>query len=116
MPLVRSADIQALVEAVNGAAVGLVPSHGRDGTNAILSRPPGLMRFRFGRGSFATHRRQANALGECRVVELANLALDLDTPDDLRTLLANSVGLEGTATGRYLRRSGLAERLRRPAR
>ena len=115
VPLVRPADIQTLVAAAHGATVGLVPSQGRDGTNAVLARPPGVLRFRFGRGSFATHLRQASALGECRVVELANLALDLDTPADLRSLLARDGGLDATATGRYLQMSGLAERLSRPA-
>ena len=43
-----------------------------------------------------------------------SLALDLDTPDDLRALLVSG-GLDTTATGQYLRMSGLAERLTRPA-
>jgi 2-phospho-L-lactate guanylyltransferase len=115
VPLVRPDDIQALVEAVNGAPVGLVPSQRRDGTNAVLAKPPGVLRFRFGRGSFAAHLRQASALGEYRVVELANLALDLDTPDDLRSLLTQHGGAAATATGRYLRTSGLAARLTGPA-
>jgi 2-phospho-L-lactate guanylyltransferase len=115
VPLVQPADLQMLVEAVHSAPVGLVPSQRRDGTNAVLVKPPGVLRFRFGRGSFVAHLRQASALGEYRVVELANLALDLDTPDDLRSLLARDGDPATTATGRYLRTSGLAERLSRPA-
>jgi len=67
----------------------LVPSRDELGTNALLSRPPEAIPFRFGYDSFRAHRREAEARDlPCEVCELPNLALDIDEIEDLRALLA----------------------------
>ena len=54
------------------------------GTNGLVLRPPGVIRFRFGVGSFASHVEEvANAGVPLVAVNRAGLAFDLDTPDDL---------------------------------
>jgi 2-phospho-L-lactate guanylyltransferase len=66
------------------ADVVIVPDRHGDGTNALLLPAQGEFSFRYGIGSFAAHRAEAAARGwAVKVVERPDLALDLDTPDDL---------------------------------
>jgi 2-phospho-L-lactate guanylyltransferase len=90
-PLVTPAEVARLIDpatAVGAAHVALVPSHDRDGTNAILAAPPDVFPPRFGPGSFPRHLARAEAMRlSCRVVELAGLGMDIDEPRDLQALL-----------------------------
>jgi 2-phospho-L-lactate guanylyltransferase len=66
-----------------------VPARDGDGTNALLVAPPGAFPPRFGPGSFARHRAEAEARRlDCRVLPLAGIGLDIDEPRDLQALLA----------------------------
>ena len=110
-----SADEIAAVMAAHGsavdgaAAVTLVPSRDRRGTNCLLCSPPDVLPFAFGHESFGPHCEAARAQGIApRIMALPGLGLDIDTPDDLRAFMARP------AAGRtldYLRESGIAERL-----
>ena len=110
-----SGDEIAAVMAAHGsasdgaAAVTLVPSHDRRGTNCVLCSPPDVLPFAFGHESFGPHCEAARAQGIApRIMALPGLGLDIDTPDDLRGFMARP------AAGRtldYLRESGIAERL-----
>jgi 2-phospho-L-lactate/phosphoenolpyruvate guanylyltransferase len=110
IPLVTAADIAALLQAHGSApAVTIAPSRDRLGSNAVACSPPDLLPLRFGEGSFVPHLERARALGiEPRVVERPGLALDVDTPDDLRTFLAAPSDTRAFA---YLRENGIAARL-----
>ncbi|MFQ6019965.1 MAG: hypothetical protein ACE5KW_04335, partial [Dehalococcoidia bacterium] len=115
VPAITPAEAMAIVDALppTGPAVVLCPSVGR-GTGAIALRPPDAVPFRFGRGSFTAHRREANARGvPVRVLRISSLASDVDSPEDLLDLLARP---DTTATHRLLAEIGLAERLARVAR
>ncbi|UDY37018.1 2-phospho-L-lactate guanylyltransferase [Dermatobacter hominis] len=70
---------------VDGDAVALVPDRRHDGTN-VASVPTGRgFGFRYGAGSLAAHRAEAERLGlPVRVVESEVLGWDVDEPDDLR--------------------------------
>ena len=96
---------QMLRAAPDGPAVVLAPDHDHKGTNALLMRPPLVIPFLFGPGSFDAHSRVAAALHVPLVVhENPFLADDLDTPDDLTLLrAADSEETPGTA---HERRSG----------
>jgi 2-phospho-L-lactate guanylyltransferase len=90
-------EVARLIETAGSAGprprVVLVPSHDRDGTNAVLAAPPDAFPLSFGPRSFARHFAQAEARGiDCRVVELAGLARDVDEPRDLLALLAAKEG------------------------
>jgi 2-phospho-L-lactate/phosphoenolpyruvate guanylyltransferase len=91
-PLVTPAEVALLIDAAGtagGARVVLAPSHDRDGTNAVLAAPPTVFPPSFGPGSFARHLAHAGAMRlDCRVVELAGLAMDVDEPRDLQAVLA----------------------------
>ena len=65
----------------------IVPDRHGTGTNALLLAPPDVIAPAFGQGSCARHRAAAEASGaRVAVAEVASLALDVDTPDDLDAL------------------------------
>ncbi len=86
VPLVQPDDLRTLIaEASAERSVVVVPSRGDGGTNALLLKPPGVIPFRFGPGSFSEHLLMGQkALAEVKIVRLARLGLDVDTPQDLR--------------------------------
>ena len=54
-----------------------------------FARPAGLFPARFGNDSFKPHHAAAQATGKpCVVLSLPGIALDVDNPEDLRTLAA----------------------------
>ena len=62
----------------------LCPATGDDGTNAVLTAPPDVIRFRFGDRSFPDYQERAQQAGvPCEIVRLQSLVLDLDTPEDV---------------------------------
>lgn len=77
--------------------IGMIIEHGRrdnsiviatdrhhDGTNALFVRPPGLITYAYGEGSFIRHLELAREAGaQVEVVESPRLALDIDVPADL---------------------------------
>ena len=93
MPLVRAADVEAILAQVPADAAApfalLVPSHDRLGTNALLLAPPDIIKLRFGHDSFTFHMSQVSAQGlPLRFVENEHIALDIDEPKDLERFLA----------------------------
>ena len=84
VPLVRTADLRRIGAAGRRAPTVVVPDRRRSGTNALYVRPPTRIAPRFGRGSFAAHRAAGGREG--RVLSIARVALDVDTPADLRAL------------------------------
>jgi 2-phospho-L-lactate guanylyltransferase len=110
LPLLTPADVLALL-AAHGAppSVTIAPSRDRRGSNAIACSPPDLLPLRFGDDSYFPHLAAARALGvEPRIVERPGLALDVDTPDDLRALLAMPSKTRAYA---WLAASGVASRV-----
>ena len=87
LPNLRGEDIEALVRALPGGdepGVAIAPDRAGTGTNALALRPPGVIGFRFGVGSFAAHAAEVERAGVPAVaVDRAGLAFDLDTPEDL---------------------------------
>jgi len=114
VPLVMASEIEAVLDAHEGAdgaapAVSIVPARDGRGSNCVALTPPGVIPFRFGRDSFLPHldeaRRRAITVS---VLELPGLGLDIDTPDDLRKLMARP---GADAVRAYLETSGIAARL-----
>jgi 2-phospho-L-lactate guanylyltransferase len=91
VPLLTTADIASLLDAVARApSVALVPS-ANGGTNALAISPPDLIAFRFGRRSASTHEEEALRAGaNFRRLDLPRLALDVDTPVDLLALASRA--------------------------
>jgi len=93
VPLATAADIEAILNRMNtNPSIVLCPSRS-GGTNALALQPPGLIPFRFGHRSSAAHQREARARSlPLRVLPLPSLALDIDHPHDLATVLAEPNG------------------------
>jgi 2-phospho-L-lactate guanylyltransferase len=72
--------------------VALAPDRHGTGTNALLVSPPDAIDFRFGEGSRAAHRSEAERAGAVYLEVDGPLAFDLDTPADL--LEADLAGLD----------------------
>ena len=84
LPFVTAADLRRVMTAGRRAEVVIVPDGRGSGTNALFVRPPSRITPLFGSGSLAAHRRAAGSDG--RVLRIARLGVDIDTPDDLRAL------------------------------
>ncbi|MEW6566947.1 MAG: 2-phospho-L-lactate guanylyltransferase [Chloroflexota bacterium] len=92
LPLLTSDDVRALLAAApEPPSLVIAPDRHTSGTNALLIAPPGLIEYAFGIGSFSHHRERALAAGaQVAVCERPGLALDLDAPEDLALLQAQS--------------------------
>ncbi len=89
-PALDADEVQALIVrhgAAGEKAVTIVPDRHGTGTNALVLSPPTVMAPAFGEGSFARHLAAAKATdAQVTVDEVASLALDVDTPEDLDAL------------------------------
>jgi 2-phospho-L-lactate guanylyltransferase len=88
-PLVDPAELDALVErtAAAGIEATIIPDRPQKGTNALLLHPASPLEPQFGPGSLARHIEQAELRGlRYSVEQVASLALDIDTDDDLEEL------------------------------
>jgi 2-phospho-L-lactate guanylyltransferase len=87
-PLLDPGQLDALLRReVTPPSLLIVPDRHGSGTNALVLDPPDAMKPSFGPGSHARHHRHASAAGvNAQTVEVASLALDLDTPEDLQAV------------------------------
>ena len=89
LPLISPEDVNAMLDvAVDPPVVVLAPDHRRQGTNALLVCPVGLIDYDFGPGSFQRHCERALQAGaRLEILELPSLALDMDMPEDLEMVI-----------------------------
>ena len=85
LPLITPEDVQVMLSrATDPPVVVLAPDRHRQGTNALLVCPVGLIDYDFGPGSFQRHCIRAERAGaRLEIVDLPSLALDVDLPEDL---------------------------------
>jgi len=108
VPEATPGDIETLLAALPERGIALCPSADK-GTSALALRPPDVIGFRFGEGSFLRHRREAKAIGvAAKVAQIESLSHDVDSPEDLRGLLSRP---GETATHQLLAELGVAGRL-----
>ncbi len=93
LPLLTLAEVRGLWEASQqlyaSRAMVIAPDGREEGTNALLVRPPGVIPYQFGPGSFRRHCEQARALGLAwHAYRSPRLGFDVDVPDDLHRYLA----------------------------
>ena len=93
LPDLDPEDVAALAVAVpEQPGVAIAPDKTGSGTNGLALRPPGVIGFHFGLGSREAHEAAARSTGIAAViVDRPGLALDLDTPEDLRGWLESGV-------------------------
>jgi 2-phospho-L-lactate guanylyltransferase len=80
-------DVEAMIEAGEGADVVIAPDSSGMGTNALFLRRSGLIPFQYGHNSFSGHS-SAVVVAEqtLRRVDRSGLAMDIDTPEQLAEL------------------------------
>lgn len=90
LPFITPEDIIAMLNrAVEPPVVVVAPDRHRNGTNALLVCPVGLIEFEFGPDSFHKHcARAIDAGARLEVCELPSIALDVDMPEDLEQIEA----------------------------
>jgi 2-phospho-L-lactate guanylyltransferase len=88
LPLISPQDIQAMLDhAYDPPVVVVAPDRRREGTNALLIAPPGLIKYEFGKNSFEHHCQLAQQAGaRLEICNLPSLAFDVDWPEDLELL------------------------------
>lgn len=111
LPLITTEDIETILVADKPEpSVVIVPSRDGTGTNAIMRRPPTLFSSHFGTGSLAKHIAEAErANASCRLLDLPNIALDIDEPEDLVELLKMG---QGSSVHELLVEMKISERLK----
>lgn len=85
LPLIETRDVSAIC-ALGEDTDGIVIATDQDddGTNALLVRPPGLIAYAYGIGSYTRHTELAQAAGGAvKVYHSERLMLDIDIPADL---------------------------------
>jgi 2-phospho-L-lactate guanylyltransferase len=91
VPRVTADELKELAGAAGDGAPAFVPSRSRLGTNGVALAPPHAMPLTFGEPSFARHLETARARNLApRVLTLPGLGLDIDTPEDLAALVAET--------------------------
>ncbi|MDQ3783954.1 MAG: 2-phospho-L-lactate guanylyltransferase [Actinomycetota bacterium] len=89
VPLAREDDLHDLLDTGATSDVVVVPSARDGGTNGLYLSPPNIIRPQFGPASLQAHLAHARGRGcRCAILPLPRLALDIDTPADVRQLLA----------------------------
>jgi 2-phospho-L-lactate guanylyltransferase len=89
IPLIQAWELDEILKHAPVEGSVLVPAADGRGTNAALRRPANLFPLRFGNDSFKPHHAAAQATGKpCVVLNLPGIAVDVDNPEDLQTLLS----------------------------
>ena len=92
LPMISKEDIYTMLEMVKDPPVVVVaPDRKKEGTNALLVCPVGLIEYDYGPNSFDRHCHRARQAGaRLEICELPSLALDMDVPEDLE-LVSNEL-------------------------
>lgn len=97
-PLIDHAEVDALLANPTEDSVVVIPDRHGEGTNALLVSPPESFVPSFGPGSRERHLRLADERGlTASVADVASLALDVDSPEDLAELKVALAGRRGGA-------------------
>lgn len=90
IPFLNSEDIKTILGmGVKGERVVVIaPNEGKNGTNALFVKPPGILRYSFGIDSFTRHQEYAFAQHlKVRVYSSLSIGFDLDDPEQYRFLV-----------------------------
>ncbi len=105
VPTAWRGDLEDLFDTGSTADIVVVPAGSDGGTNGLYISPPDLIEPRFGTGSLQAHIKEADLKGlRCVVLALPRLGLDLDTEEDVKTLLEKPAGPHEGVTLTLLRR------------
>lgn len=86
LPLITKEDIEKLINETKDRqrVVVITPDRHKNGTNALLVSPAGIIEYDYGERSFDRHCERALEAGAyLAICELPSIELDLDLPEDL---------------------------------
>jgi 2-phospho-L-lactate guanylyltransferase len=86
LPLISPEDITSIIAMGNGEleSVVIATDRNKDGTNALFVRPPGLIDYAYGPGSFRRHAVGARDAGAVvNIYESDRMLQDIDLPEDI---------------------------------
>lgn len=85
LPLIAEEDITAIIDLGHyNQTIVISTDQNEDGTNALFIRPPGVIDYAYGTGSFHRHTEMAKEAGaDVKVYRSPRLLLDIDLPSDL---------------------------------
>ena len=84
LPFISADDIGAMIRLADQPSIVIATDRERDGTNALLVRPPGAIEYEYGRGSYERHLQNAGRAGlPVAEYESDRVTLDIDLPSDL---------------------------------
>jgi 2-phospho-L-lactate guanylyltransferase len=88
IPLITSAELQAVLDEAPPTGAVFVPAYDRRGSNCVLRRPANLIPLRFGNDSFLPHCEAMQKTGKPLIIlEMPGIGLDIDNPHELELLL-----------------------------
>ena len=99
LPLISQEDVEKLIAAANEhkRVVVITPDRHKNGTNALLISPAGMIEYDYGENSFNRHCERAREAGaRLEICELPSIELDLDLPEDLE-LVAEKINFSFTS-------------------
>jgi 2-phospho-L-lactate guanylyltransferase len=93
LPLLTSEDISAMIDlGKDYHSMVIATDQNEDGTNALMTTPPGLIQYAYGSGSYQRHIALAKAAGvSIKFYHSERLLLDVDLPEDLEKYMKMSV-------------------------
>ncbi len=93
IPLIRPVDVEKIVGMASSEREMVITPSRRNGTNALLLRPPDLINLRFGGESFGAHMEEAHRAGIMpHIYRSERLETDIDEASDLIKLKARGLG------------------------
>ncbi|NDJ53659.1 MAG: 2-phospho-L-lactate guanylyltransferase [Chloroflexi bacterium] len=103
IPMMRVKDIESILALGKYPDVIVLATDRRDdGTNALLMRPPGIIAFRYGVGSFHKHQEEARKRDiKIQIYASDTIALDVDIPADL-DLYREMITMQGVSDAAWL--------------
>ncbi len=106
IPLTTAGELRKILVRARLCPIVLVAAARDGGTNLMLTQPPDLLKPCFGPDSFAKHMAAARAIGiEPCILHLDGIGLDIDSSDDLATLIAHR---SSTWAGEFLEQLQIA--------
>ena len=97
LPLLTSEDVSAIIQlGKDDRSMVIATDQHEDGTNAMMSRPPGLFTYAYGPGSYRRHIELAKQAGAAiKFYHSERLLLDVDLPEDLEKYIQMTSGSSG---------------------
>ena len=86
LPLIVPEDVQGIIhKGESEPSIVIATDQHNDGTNALFIRPPGMIDYAYGAGSFRRHIEKAREVGaDVHIYQSERLSLDIDMPADLK--------------------------------